>query len=87
MAANLPSVELHARALDQRSHSECDHEPHIDGPEQGNQQAESGRFGVLRSLVHAASILVLMLAVAAAQVVWMALLAYGAYRLGTVLPL
>ena len=87
MAVKLPSAELSANALDRRSQDESDQQPHIDGPEQGSQQTELGRFGFVQRLVHGASILLLLLGVAAAQFTWMALLAYGAYRLGARLPL
>jgi hypothetical protein len=83
MAAKLPSAELSANALEHRSRGESDQQPHVDGPEQGSQQTESGRFGFTLRRVQGASILLLMLGVAAAQVAWIALLAYGAYRLGT----
>ena len=87
MAVKLPGAELSANALDHRSHGESDEQPHIEGPEQGSQQTELGRLGFVQRLAHGASIILLVLGVALAQCAWMALLAYGAYRLGARLPL
>ena len=83
MAARLPGAELPATALDQRPHGENDQQPEADAEHQSGQPADSGSPRSSSRLTHRVSMSILVVA----QLVWIALLAYGAYRIGLRLPL
>ena len=85
MEANLLGAPPTA-ALRQPAYGKGDQQPSIDGPQHGAQEPEAESFRPISRPIHRAGSLLLVAGVAVAQVVWVALLAYGAYWIGTHLP-
>ena len=89
METNLLAAEPSALALGELQHGYSDQQPQADAREQhGNETKEAGVDGspMLGFLLRPASI-ALVAAVAVAQLVWVALLVYGAYWAAVWLPL
>ena len=89
MEANLLAAEPSALALGELQHGYSDQQPQADAREKhGNEAKEAGVDGspMLGFLTRPASI-ALVAAVAVAQLVWVALLVYGAYSAAVWLPL
>ena len=87
MEANLLGAEPSAIALDQRVYGNGYPQPAADGPEQGGEETERRPSRLISGLIHRAGTLLLVGGVTVAQLVWVALLAYGAYWIGGRLPL
>jgi hypothetical protein len=79
MASNLPGAEPRATVLDQRPHGEGEQQPEADTEHQGRQPADGGASESGSRLTHRASMTILVVA----QVAWITLLAYGAWRIGS----
>jgi hypothetical protein len=86
MEANLLGAQPSAIALDQRVHGNGYPQPAADATEQGAEKTErSSRL--ISGSIHRAGTLLLVCGVTVAQLVWVALLGYGLYWVGTRLPL
>lgn len=85
MEANLLGAPPTA-ALRQPAYGKGDQQPSIDGPQHGAQEPEPESFRPISRPTHRAGSQLLVAGVAMAQVVWVGLLAYGAYWIGTHLP-
>jgi len=86
MEANLLAVEPSALALGELQHGYGDQQPEADAREKQGQEAGADGSPMLGFLIRPASV-ALIAAVAAAQLVWVALLVYGAYSAAVWLPL
>lgn len=86
MEANLLAVEPSALALGELQHGYGDQQPQADAREKQSQEAGVDGSSMLGFLMRPASV-ALVAAVAVAQLVWVALLVYGAYSAAVWLPL
>ena len=86
MEANLLGAEPSV-ALDQRVYGNGYPHPAADGPQQGREETEPGPSQSISGLIRRVGTLLLVGGVTVAQLVWVALLAYGAYWIGGRLPL
>ena len=87
MEANLLGAEPGAIALDQRVYGNGYPQPAADGPQEGGEETERSPSRLISGLIHRVGTLLLVGGVTVAQLVWVALLAYGAYWIGGRLPL
>ena len=87
MEANLLGAQPSAATLRKPGYGDCDQQPRVDGPQQGNQETEPESLRLIGGLIHRVGTLLLVGGVIVAQLVWVALLAYGAYWIGGRLPL
>ena len=87
MEANLLGTESSAIALDQRTYGHGHPQPAADGPQQRGGETERGLSRLTSGLIHRGGTLLLVAAATVAQLVWVALLAYGVYWIGGRLPL
>ena len=87
MEANLLGAEPSAIALDQRTYGHGHPQPAADGPQQRGGETERGLSRLTSGLIHRGGTLLLVGGVTVAQLVWVALLAYGVYWIGGRVPL
>jgi hypothetical protein len=85
MEANLLGAPPTA-ALRQPAYGKGDQQQGVDVPQHGGQETEPESFRPISRPIQRAGSLLLVAGVAVAQVVWVALLAYGVYWVGTHLP-
>ena len=81
MEAKLPGAASTA-TLEEPVRGEGYQQPDVDRPEERSQEAEPRRLGSLSGRIHRAGSILVVAGVAVAQLVWIALLAYGVYWLG-----
>ncbi len=86
MEANLLAVEPSALALGELQHGYSDQQPQADAREKHGKEAGVDGSPMLKFLMRLASV-ALVAAVAVVQLVWVALLVYGAYSAAVWLPL
>ena len=82
MEAHLLGAEPSAHALNQPADDEGDQQPASEAHEQGDQQSHVETYGSGRRVIHQPGISILVVA----QLVWLALLAYGTYSIWQRLP-
>ena len=87
MEANLLGAEPSAIALDQRTYGHGYPQPAADGPQQRGGETIRGPSRLTSGLIHRGGTLLLVGGVTVAQLVWVALLAYGVYWIGGRVPL
>ena len=86
MEANLLVAEPSALALGELQHGYGDQQPEADAREERDKKAGDDGSSMVGFLIRPASI-ALVAAVAVAQLVWVALLVYGAYSAAVWLPI
>ena len=84
MEANLLAAEPSALALGELEYGSGDQQPEADAREERGKQAAVDPSRLVRLLIHPASISLVIVVV---QVMWVALLVYGAYSAAVWLPL
>ena len=87
MEANLLGAEPSAIALDKRAYGNGYPQPAADGPQQGGEETERSPSRLISGQIHRLGTLLLVGGVTVAQLVWVALLAYGVYWIGGRVPL